>query len=223
MATKSSSSSQDFLQRFLTTLSYACGELCLIVLLHVAAVASYAATRLAGICRLKAPCILCSRLDHVLHGKPWFSVDSVCSAHRSEITSLAYCTSHNQLARSEDLCKGCLLASNGSIGNSVLGANEDVKSWSRLRPGRLCSCCSEPFKNTRSTRKPYENADSVESSYDVHRVKETHGPNQIDASDNTLVMTPVVASGRVPADNLNEKSKYRDPNCCASISNCISD
>ncbi|KAK3157564.1 hypothetical protein QOZ80_2AG0124410 [Eleusine coracana subsp. coracana] len=206
MAAKSNSMSQDFLQRFWTTLSYACSELCLIVLLHVAAVASYAATRVAGICRLKAPCILCSRLDHALHGKPWFSVDLVCSAHRLEISSLAYCKSHNQLAHSEDFCKGCLLGCTGSVDNSALCVSEDMRSRSRLRSVRLCSCCSEPFKNTRSARKLSENANAVESSYDVHRVEETQSPNQIDASDNTLVMTPIVVSGQVPADHLNEKT-----------------
>jgi hypothetical protein len=103
-----SMSQQDlFLQRFWTTLSYACSELCLILLLHVAALASYAATRLAGVCRLRAPCILCSRLDHALRGRPWFSADSVCQAHRSEISSLAYCKIHNRLARSQDSCEGC--------------------------------------------------------------------------------------------------------------------
>lgn len=160
-------------------------------------------------------------LDHALHGKPWFSVDLVCSAHRSEISSLAYCKRHNQLAHSEDFCKGCLLACGGSVDISALGVSEDVKSRSRLMSGRLCSCCSEPFKNIRSTRKLSENANSVESSYDVYRVKETHGPNQIDASDNTLVMTPMVVSGQVPADHLNEKSKCRDPNYCISIFYCI--
>ncbi|KAF8722815.1 hypothetical protein HU200_021943 [Digitaria exilis] len=138
-------------------LSYACGEICVIILLYVAALASYAATRVACICGLKVPCILCTRLDHALHGKAWFSADLICAAHRSEISSLAYCKSHDQLALSDGLCKTCLLAC------TAVGASEEVNSCSKTRSRRLCSCCSEIFKNTHSGRKHSETAYAVES------------------------------------------------------------
>ena len=79
MAVKDGSGSQDLGHRFWPMLSYACGELCVIILLYVAALASYAATRLARICGLRPPCIMCTRLDRALHGKPWFSGDLVCA------------------------------------------------------------------------------------------------------------------------------------------------
>ncbi|KAM0915504.1 hypothetical protein ACQ4PT_010802 [Festuca glaucescens] len=139
MASKTGARSQDFSQRFWSTLSRALSELCVIILLHVAAAASYAATRLARVTRLKAPCTLCSRLDHALHGKAWFSADLVCAAHRSEISSLAYCTSHSNLAHYDDLCKRCLPACT---------TTDEVNSWSGSRSRRLCSCCSEAFKKT---------------------------------------------------------------------------
>nr|CAB3499659.1 unnamed protein product [Digitaria exilis] len=157
MAAKPGLGSQDFWRRFWPMLSYACGELCVIILLYVAALASYAATRVAHICGLKVPCILCTRLDHALHGKAWFSADLVCAAHRSEISSLAYCKSHDQLARSDGLCKTCLLAC------KVVGASEEVNSCSKSRSRRLCSCCSEIFKNTHNGRKHSETAYAVES------------------------------------------------------------
>jgi hypothetical protein len=129
-------SQQDlFLQRFWTTLSYACSELCLILLLHVAALASYAATRLAGVCRLRAPCILCSRLHH---GRPWFSADSVCQAHRSEISSLAYCKIHNRLARSQDLCEGCLPISAMMSGQVPA---DHARDKSKCRRDHIPKCC----------------------------------------------------------------------------------
>ncbi|XP_047044908.1 myosin-binding protein 1-like [Lolium rigidum] len=152
MAPKTGARSQDFSQRFLSSLSDALSELCVIILLHVAAAASYAATRLARVTRLKAPCTLCSRVDHALHGKAWFSADLVCTAHRSEISSLAYCTSHSNLAHFDDLCKRCLPSCT---------TTDEVNSWPRSRSRRLCSCCSEPFKKTpQNTKKLCQTANN---------------------------------------------------------------
>ncbi|CAD6205134.1 unnamed protein product [Miscanthus lutarioriparius] len=158
MAVKDGSGSQDLGHRFWPMLSYACGELCVIILLYVAALASYAATRLARICGLRPPCIMCTRLDRALHGKPWFSGDLVCALHWSEISSLAYCKSHDQLAHSGDLYKACLLSC------KAIGVGEEVNSWSASsRSTRLCSCCSDPFKNACSTQKHSEAANTVDS------------------------------------------------------------
>ncbi|RLN39178.1 myosin-binding protein 1-like [Panicum miliaceum] len=189
MAVKTSSGSQDcFWHRFWPMLSYACGELFVIILLYVAALASYAATRLAHICRLKVPCIFCTRLDHALHGKAWFSADLVCTAHASEISSLAYCKSHDQLARSDDLCKTCLLACKAVV------ASEEASSSSRSRSRGLCSCCSELFKNTHNAQKHSETANAVESRSHAY------------ASDNIVAMAPRVVPEQVPADHPKEKA-----------------
>uniref|UniRef100_A0A0E0M7N3 GTD-binding domain-containing protein n=1 Tax=Oryza punctata TaxID=4537 RepID=A0A0E0M7N3_ORYPU len=131
-------------------------ELCLIILLHVAAGASYLATRLARIHKLRMPCILCTRMDHALHGKPWFSSDLVCAAHRSEISSLAYCSIHNNLAQCDDLCKRCSVATN------------DVVDTRRSKSRRPCSCCSEPFTKARNAHKISETDNVVRSSDTVH-------------------------------------------------------
>ncbi|PAN47316.1 hypothetical protein PAHAL_9G251500 [Panicum hallii] len=189
MAAKTGSGSQDcFWHRFWPMLSYACGELFVIILLYVAALASYAATRLAHICGLKVPCIFCTRLDHALHGRVWFSADLVCTAHRSEISSLAYCKSHDQLARSDDLCKTCLLAC------KAVGGSEEASSSSRSRSRGLCSCCSELFKNTHNAQKHSETANAVECRSHVY------------ASDNIVAMTPRVVPEQVPADHPKEKA-----------------
>ncbi|WVZ58968.1 hypothetical protein U9M48_009183 [Paspalum notatum var. saurae] len=173
-------------QGFWPMLSYACGELCVITLLYVAALASYAATRLARICGLRAPCTLCTTLDHALHGSSWFSADLVCAVHRSEISSLAYCKNHGQLARSDDICRACLLACTAAVGASI-GEEVDARSTSRSRRS-LCSCCSKPFKNTCNN--------AVES-----RDAAVSGLEEI-----TNWRSQVYAPEQVPADHSDEKT-----------------
>jgi len=184
MAAKTGARSQAFSQRFWSTLFRALSELCVIVLLHVAAAASYAATRLACISRLRVPCSLCSRMDHALHGKAWFSVDLVCAAHRSEISSLGYCKSHNNLAHSDDLCKGCLAAC------TMSGFTDEVNHRSR----GLCSCCSEPFKKARSGHMPSESANVKEPSHNVHGSEEINQRSQV--------------AKVAPADHSKDKSNF---------------
>ncbi|CAM0903007.1 unnamed protein product [Alopecurus aequalis] len=198
MASKSGARSQDISQRFCSALSRALSELCVIILLHVAAAASYAATRLARISRLKAPCTLCSRPDKALHGKPWFSSDLVCAAHRSEISSLAYCKSHRNLAHSDDLCKRCLAACT---------ATDEVNSRSGSRSRQLCSCCSEPFKKTHDAQKLSETANHTESSHIVHASVETNRRGQVAVMDkNHLAMPPKVVPEQVPADHSKDRA-----------------
>ncbi|KAL6883625.1 hypothetical protein ACP4OV_011039 [Aristida adscensionis] len=196
MAARTGSSSPAVPRRFWSMLSYALSELCVIILLHVAAAASYAATRLARICSLKAPCTLCSRLDHDLHGKPWFSSDLICAAHRTEISSLAYCSSHSQLACSDDLCNRCLLAS----GYSSLGVSEGVNSRSRSRSRRLCSCCSEKFNSDRNAERVSEAGNAVECS------EETNRRSQVEPSDRNISMVAKNAPEQGPADHTKDKT-----------------
>lgn len=200
MAAKTGVRSQDLSQQFWSTLSRALSELCIIILLHVAAAASYAATGLARISKLRAPCTLCSRLDHALHGKPWFSADLVCAAHRSEISSLAYCRSHCNLAHSDDLCKRCLAACTTS------GFTDEVNnSQSGLRSRRSCSCCSEPFKKSRNAQKLSVSANVVQSSQTVHGSSESKQRSKVAVVDENNLAMPTKA---VPEqDHSKEKSK----------------
>lgn len=211
MAVKTGSGSQDFWHRFCPMLSYACGELCVIILLYVVALASHAATRLARICGLKAPCIFCTRLDHALHGKAWFSADLVCSAHCLEVSSLAYCKSHDQLARSDGLCKTCLLAC------TMVGSSEEVNSSSRSMSRRLCSCCSEVFKNTRNAQKHSETANAVESWDTGCGSEDIHPRSQVSARDNMVSMTSRVVPQHAPAGHPKEKSMHSYLNYCALV------
>lgn len=195
--------SQDFSQRFWYTLSRALSELCVIILLHVAATTSYVATRLAHISRLRAPCTMCSRLDQALHGKAWFSADLVCAAHRSEISSLAYCKSHNNLAHSADLCKRCLAAC------TLSGCVDEVNSWSGSRSRQLCSCCLEPFKKARNTHKPYETADVKEPSHNVHGSDEIKQRSQVAVIEKiNPAMPPKVVPEQVSTDHSKVKGEF---------------
>ncbi|PWZ52364.1 Myosin-binding protein 1 [Zea mays] len=193
MAAKDGSGSQDQGHRLWPVLSYACGELCVIMLLYVAAFASHAATRLARICGLRPPCILCTRLDRALHGNlPWFSADLVCSVHRCEVSSLAHCKSHGRLARSGDLCKSCLLSC------TAVGAREEVvNSRPTTSSSRLCSCCSDPFKNNTGDTQRHSGAANAVVSWDsvpadhpnektsvvsIEEVQESDGPTKDSAA-----------------------------------------
>lgn len=202
MAAKTRARSQDFSQQFWSMLSYACSELCVIILLCVAAAASYAATRLARICRLRAPCTLCSKLDHaLLHGKPWFSEDLVCAAHRLEISSLAYCKKHSTLARSDGLCKRCLHA-------CTVGVSDEVSPRSGSRSRRLCPCCSEPFEKARNAQRLSETVNVVDSSDTVRGSEEINRRSHVAARDSNLA-TPLpskVVPEQVPADHPKEKT-----------------
>ncbi|KAF6988815.1 hypothetical protein CFC21_006260 [Triticum aestivum] len=196
MAAKTGVRSQDFSQRFWYTLSRAISELCVIILLHVAATTSYVATRLAHISRLRAPCTMCSRLDQALHGKAWFSADLVCAAHRTEISSLAYCKSHNNLAHSADLCKRCLAAC------TLAGFVDEVNSWSGSRSRQLCSCCLEPFKKACNAQKLYETADVKEPSHNVHGSDEIKQRSQVAVIEKiNPSMPPKVVPEQVSTDH----------------------
>uniref|UniRef100_A0ACD5TU91 Uncharacterized protein n=1 Tax=Avena sativa TaxID=4498 RepID=A0ACD5TU91_AVESA len=150
MAAKARARSRDFLRQFWSVLCHALSECFLILMLLVVAVVSYTATRFARICRIRSPCMLCSRLDKVLHGKSWFSEELVCAAHRLEIARLSYCQIHSKLAHSDDLCEKCLLSCSGPVGKPGNRANMSSKEKADTRPWsshtQLCSCCSEPFK-----------------------------------------------------------------------------
>ncbi|KAL6660075.1 hypothetical protein ACP70R_002197 [Stipagrostis hirtigluma subsp. patula] len=157
MAVKARARSRDFSRQFWPVLRHALSECFLIIMLFVTAVVSYMATRFARMCRLRSPCMLCSRLDRFLLGKDWFSEELVCAAHRLEIARLSYCQNHNKLADSDDLCERCLHSCTALAGNpgnlTNVSLREKVNPRHRSRHRQLCSCCSVPFKKTRNVHR----------------------------------------------------------------------
>lgn len=149
------------MQRFTTILTSTACEWFLIFLLLIEAVYSFLLTKFAVYCKLQLPCILCSRLDHLLgNERPEFYRNLLCSNHKSEISSLICCCKHGKLANGCSMCDDCLLSflsnnySNadmhmllfGKLGFDLVGCgsprsnpNKDFKS--------LCSCCNKPWKS----------------------------------------------------------------------------
>ena len=88
-----------------TALASAFLEWLLIFFLFIDAVFSYVIAKFAGYCKLQIPCLLCSRLDHVL-GKE----DLICSGHKTEISSLVLCRAHDKLVNVQGMCESCLFS-----------------------------------------------------------------------------------------------------------------
>lgn len=154
-----------------SVLSSAVLEWLLMFLLFLHAFYSFLVTRFARLCRLQTPCLLCSRLDHVIGDeKPGFYRDLICDSHKSEISSLAYCHVHRKLANVNEMCEGCLVSfvteknSNPETYRSLVGKlaigfdegdvsesnlnGEDVAEVPLLKKDPItnhCSCCSMPI------------------------------------------------------------------------------
>ncbi|XP_031277866.1 probable myosin-binding protein 4 [Pistacia vera] len=155
------------MQGFTTILTSTACEWVLIFLLLIEAVYSFLLTKFAGYCKLQSPCILCSRLDHVLgNERPEFYRNLICSNHRLEISSLICCHKHGKLGDGCAMCDDCLLSfstknnSNldmhrllfGKLGFDLVGCgspssnpNKDFIPSSRSKS--LCSCCNKPWKS----------------------------------------------------------------------------
>lgn len=143
-----------------TALASAFLEWMLIFFLFIDAVFSYVITKFAGYCKLQIPCLLCSRLDHVLgKEKGGYYSDLICSGHKKEISSLVLCRAHDKLVNVQGMCESCLF-SFATIGKSnaetyrLLVGKLGERSESRLDQDPLlgdkeiakcCSCCNEQW------------------------------------------------------------------------------
>jgi hypothetical protein len=220
MAAEPRSTSGNFSRQFWPMLRHALSECLLIIMLFVTALVSYSATKLARTCRLRSPCILCSRLDRLLHGKAWFSEELVCAAHRLEIARLSYCQSHQNLSHLDDICDRCHRSCIASIGKTANLKNisvQKVNSRSRSRHADHCSCCSVSFKKTRNANKLSEIPSVGHSSDDgsdhlpsegYSKLKHQHdSESEINTSDadDDVQMPPVVSShnslSMLPSEN----------------------
>lgn len=87
-------------------------EWLLIILLFIDGFLAFVSNVFAKFFELKIPCLLCTRLDHVLvHRNPDFYYnESICEAHKKDVSSLAYCHIHKKLSDIKKMCEGCLLS-----------------------------------------------------------------------------------------------------------------
>ncbi|GAB4836028.1 hypothetical protein Ancab_000945 [Ancistrocladus abbreviatus] len=95
----------------MTVLGSALLEWLLMFMLFLNGIFAYIITRFACYCELPVPCLLCSRLDHVLGGeRVGFYWDLICGSHKSEISSLVLCHFHNKLVDVHGMCENCLFS-----------------------------------------------------------------------------------------------------------------
>lgn len=136
----------------------------LIFLLFIDASFSYVVTIFARYCQLQIPCLMCSRLDHVLgKEKTEFYWDLLCHKHKLKISSLVLCHLHENLVDVHGMCETCLFSfatvnkSNAETYRLLVGKLGD-EPHSGLLPdfliaddnsdsleGRKCTCCNENF------------------------------------------------------------------------------
>ncbi|KAK9293004.1 hypothetical protein L1049_020988 [Liquidambar formosana] len=168
----SSGNSQMISQGFTTALASAVFEWLLIFLLFIDAIFSYLVRKFAHYCELPAPCLLCSRLDHVLgNEKLGYYWDLICGNHKLEISSLVLCHVHNKLVDVHGMCENCLFSfatinkSNAETYRLLVGKlgddpTIDLDAEPLLEGNNLgssstrhCSCCNEPFSLKGSAQK----------------------------------------------------------------------
>ncbi|CAE5957906.1 unnamed protein product [Arabidopsis arenosa] len=93
-------------------LIYALLEWILIIILFIDGFLAFFSNQIAKFFDLKIPCLLCTRLDHVLvrRNPDFYYNDSICDAHKKNVSSLAYCHVHKKLSEIKRMCEGCLLS-----------------------------------------------------------------------------------------------------------------
>ncbi|KAL0385006.1 UNVERIFIED_CONTAM: putative myosin-binding protein 6 [Sesamum radiatum] len=156
-------------------LIYAILEWVMIILLFVDGLLAFISNELAKFFGLRVPCLLCTRIDHVLVHRvsSFYYNDSMCEGHKKDISSLAYCNMHKKLSDIRSMCQGCLLSfASGKdsdcekykslvgiihkdidfteeerklLGKPVKKDDADVFDEKSSDVAR-CSCCEEPLK-----------------------------------------------------------------------------
>uniref|UniRef100_A0ACD5X8S4 Uncharacterized protein n=3 Tax=Avena sativa TaxID=4498 RepID=A0ACD5X8S4_AVESA len=149
-------------QQFSALLSSAVLEWVLMLLMLLEGLLSCLATSFARLCKLQPPCPMCARLDHVLGDAGARYRDLMCSSHKAEASSWAFCPVHQNLADVHGMCDACLLSFaaddkssletcrplTGKLGGVGIG-NEGFRGAAHgkvMEDGALCSCCSVTVK-----------------------------------------------------------------------------
>ena len=143
-------------------------EWVLMLLLLLEGLLSYLVTTFAHLCKLQPPCPMCTRLDHVLgKAQKGFYCNLMCSSHKAEASSWAFCHIHQKLVDVHSMCEACLLSfatdkkSNLETYRSLVGklavGIDNARCRDNFTSGNeateapvlketLCSCCSRPLE-----------------------------------------------------------------------------
>ncbi|CAD6215001.1 unnamed protein product [Miscanthus lutarioriparius] len=168
MASRTSTGDPWRYQQFSALLTSVVQEWVLMLLLLLEGLLSYLVTTFAQLCKLQPPCPICTRLDHVLgKAQPGFYRELMCSSHKAEASSWAFCHIHQNLVDVHRMCEACLLSfaadkkSNLETYRSLVGKlgvgidnvgcrnNFTLRNNATEAPGMkdtLCSCCSRPLQ-----------------------------------------------------------------------------
>ncbi|XP_022737437.1 probable myosin-binding protein 5 [Durio zibethinus] len=155
---------------------YAVLEWMIIFVLFIDGFLAFFANEFAKFFELPIPCLLCTRIDHVLarRNADFYYNDSICNHHKKNVSSLAFCHSHKKLSDIRNMCESCLLSfatekeSDCDTYKSLLGilhkdielfVDEDHEVHLSLPAGKkdeevvieksndhLCSCCGRSLK-----------------------------------------------------------------------------
>ncbi|XP_011071774.1 probable myosin-binding protein 5 isoform X1 [Sesamum indicum] len=163
-------------------LVYVVFEWVVIILLFIDGFLAFVSNEIARFFELRIPCLLCTRIDHVLvhRDSNFYYNESICEIHKKDISSLAYCNVHKKLSDIRCMCQGCLLSFATEKGSdfdkykSLVGIlhkdadyfveddrkllvkplkKDDSEIASDEKSEMLrCSCCGEPLKSRSSTK-----------------------------------------------------------------------
>ncbi|CAH9140314.1 unnamed protein product [Cuscuta epithymum] len=94
---------------------YAMLEWVMIVLIFIDGFLALLSDEFAKFFELNVPCLLCTRIDYVMSHNRWSSSspnynESMCEAHKKDISSLVYCHLHKKLSNIKRMCDTCLLS-----------------------------------------------------------------------------------------------------------------
>ncbi|EOA33992.1 hypothetical protein CARUB_v10021488mg [Capsella rubella] len=115
-ATMSKRSFKKFVEQELGSLPhfliYTVLEWSLIIILFIDGLIAFLSNQFAKFFDLNIPCLLCTRVDHILVPRDPQSYynESICDSHKKKISSLAYCHVHKKLSEIKHMCEGCLLS-----------------------------------------------------------------------------------------------------------------
>ncbi|KAJ0256461.1 GTD-binding domain-containing protein [Hirschfeldia incana] len=93
-------------------LIYSVLEWTLITILFIDGALAFLSNQYARFFELNTPCLLCTRIDHVLVPRDprFYYNDSICDSHKKKVSSLSYCHVHKKLSEIKNMCEGCLLS-----------------------------------------------------------------------------------------------------------------
>ncbi|XP_039011654.1 probable myosin-binding protein 5 [Hibiscus syriacus] len=91
---------------------YALLEWVMIFMLFVCGFIVFISNEFAKFFELPIPCLFCTRLDQLLHGKTSdvHCNESICDEHKKSVSCLAFCHAHKKLSDIRNLCESCLLS-----------------------------------------------------------------------------------------------------------------